>query len=301
MLKNFIPVYFIRNVVLKPFLKKIKTSAKTSTFIVSLCLSGVGFSQTGNDGIDSIKLTAIIQNVQMKSRKNTTVFFEDYEHNFKRTTESEGQNKANTETYEQYCLNNKPFCAFVLIEKNGIQLSPSKIQKAREKASKELEKNELSTKNGYSESGILLDPILVDSNAYLKYCKISSSSVKTVADRATIILRMNDCNIDALPSEYKKNISYLPKTEAEIWVDVIDESVTRMNVYTSEISSGKNQNRAIITLENIRLPEGFWLFKTIRLEAIGNKAIFPDIKSNLQYDFFDFRKSTVTVTYPNGN
>lgn len=296
----FILVYFIYNIALKSLLKKIKVRAGASIIIICLCLVGAGFSQIKQDEIDSIRLATIIQNAQAKSRKNTTVFFEDYEHSFKRTIEFEGQNKRSAETYEQYCLNNnKSFCASVLIERNGVQLPPLKVQKAREKAAKELEKNALSTKNSYSGSGILLDPILIDSNAYLKYCKVSSSSQKTIDDRVTVVLYMNNCN---LPSVYKKNISYLPKTEAEILIDELDESVVRMSVYANaEFSLGKNQNRPIITLENIRIPEGYWLFKAVRLEGIGNKTIFPEMRNNLQYDFFDFKKSSVTVTYTKAN
>ena len=88
----------------------------------------------------------------------------------------------------------------------------------------------------------------------------------------------------------------MPKTEAEILINEQDESVMQMNIYAKkEFSSTNENNKPIVMMENTRMPEGFWLFKKIRLETIGNKLIFPNLKDNWQFDFYGYKRYEVEV------
>lgn len=292
----FILFYFIYNMMFKPLFKKFQNVIGVSAIIICLSFVGTVLAQNSDNVIDEHYLNVLIEKAQINSRKYTGAFFQDYGHSFKMTTEFEGKAKKLESVYEQYCLNNKSFCRFVLIEKDGVPVSSSKIQKARRKAAKDLEKNDSSEKNQPSGSGILLSPILIDPNAYLKYCKVFSSAEKQVEDRPTISLIFKECNLDNAPAGYKESVSYVSKTDAEISIDKQDATVKIMKVYAKqEFTSSKTQNLPIITMESIKLPTGDWLFKKVQLNATDNEIIFPKIKNNFQYEYFDFKRYTVEI------
>jgi hypothetical protein len=141
-----------------------------------------------------------------------------------------------------------------------------------------------------------MNSIYVDPTPYLRSCRIVSSSEKIIEGRTAILLRIDDCKLDDVYSKWKNSLSFMPKTQAEILIDEKDESVMRMDVYAKEeFTSATKQNKPIITIENMRMPEGLWLFKMIRLETIGNKLMFPNLKDNWQFDFYGYKRYEITV------
>jgi hypothetical protein len=112
----------------------------TTILILAFCLAI--FSQANENQIDELRITNLIQKVQAKSKVNRTAYLSEYERDFKVTIESESKNKTYTWDYEQYCLNDEPYCRHILIKENGKSRSSSKIKKEREKAAKDLVKNE---------------------------------------------------------------------------------------------------------------------------------------------------------------
>lgn len=267
------------------------------TILISIYCFGT-FAQSNENQIDELRVTNLIQKVQAKSKTNRTAFLSEYERTFNLTIEREANDKVNSWVFEQYCLNDgKPYCNTIEIEKDGKPRSPSKIQKERKKVAKNLIKNE-----NYAEAddlfgyGTVINSLWLDPILYLKSCRIVSSAEKGIEGRTAILLRVDDCKLDDAYSKWGNNLNFMPKTEAGILIDEKDESVMRMDVYAKkEFSSATKQNLPIITIENTRMPEGLWLFKKIRLETIGNKLVFPNLKDNWQFDFYGYRRYEVTV------
>lgn len=277
---------------------RLKTSINFFSLFICFCFPYIAVSQTNNSQIGDEYISFLIQKVQAKSKINRTAYLSEYERTFKLTIEQENKNKINSWVFEQYCLNDgKPYCIIIEIEKNGKSRSPSEIQKDRKKTAKSLAKNEnYAEANNLFGYGTSMNSLWIDPTLYLKNCRVVSSGKKQVEKRTAILLRIDDCKLDDVYSKWEAVLNFMPKTEAEILIDEKDESVMQMTVYAKkEFSSATGQNKPIITMENTRMPEGLWLFKKIRLETIGNKEIFPNLKDNWQFDFHGYKRYEVTV------
>ncbi len=242
-------------------------------------------------------LNTLIQGVQIKSKKSKTAFLSKYQHIFKFITESEKSHQKSEYVYEQYCLNDgKSFCRVVLIEKNGVPLSKSKIDKARQKAAKNLSKqNDFVGKDDPFGYGTLVGSVWIDPTLYLRDYQMLSSKEQKNELRKTILVNLGKCQIDNEPAEWKKYLDFMPKTEAKIWIDVQDESVTRLNIYADKEFSGLTvTDKPIATMDNIRMPEGYWLFGRIHLETT-NKLIFPNLQDNFDFEFSAYKPIKVEV------
>lgn len=274
-----------------------KQTIFTAILIFAFCFAA--FAQSDENQLDESRITKLVLKVQAKSRRNRAAYLSEYERTFKVTIESEAKNKTSSQTFEQYCLNDgKPYCGNIEIQRNGKSHSLSKIKKEREKVAKNLINNEDFVFKGDDLLGYGMSVSLayIEPTLYLKVCRIVSSSEKQIQGRTAIVLRVDDCNLNEAYSKWKNSLNFMPKTKADILIDEEDESVIRMDVYAKEeFSPATAQNKPVITLENIRMPEGFWLFKKIRLETIGNKAIFPNLKDNWQFDYYGYRKYEITV------
>lgn len=279
------------------FMKKI-----IFTIILILAFCFTAFAQTENGEVANSRVTSLVQKVILKSKVNLNAYLSEYEKNFKVTIENEKNNKTYSWDYEQYCLNNKTYCRTIWIKENGKSRSLSKIKKERERAAKDLAKNEDYVEKGYEDRkdlfgyGMNMNSIFAGPIPYLKSCRIVSSAEKTIEGRTAILLRVDDCKLDDVYSKWDKYLNFMPRTKAEILIDEKDEDVMRMDIYAKEeFASTPNQNKPIITIENMRMPEGLWLFEMIRLETIGNKLVFPNLKDNWQFDFYGYRRYEITV------
>lgn len=263
-----------------------------------ICIHRVAFAQISKTQNENARIAALVQKVQEKSRRNRTAYLSEYERTYKLTIERENSNKINSWVFEQYCLNDgKPYCRIIETEKDGKARSSSKIQKEREKASKDLIRNEgFNEDNKLFGNGTGINSLWVEPTLYLKNCRIFSATEKLIEGRTTISLRVDDCKLLNDYSKWTSSLQFMTKTEAEILIDEKDESVMRMDVYAKrEFPSTSGQGKPIIIMENTRMPEGYWLFKKIRLETIGNKLMFPELKDNWQFDFYGYRRVRVDV------
>lgn len=283
-------------------LKFFKVLISFSILLFCSCLPHKAAAQINSAQIEDARIVALIQKVQAKSKRNRAAYLSEYNRTYKLTIEREDTNKINSWGFEQYCLNDgKTYCRTIEIEKDGKPRSPSKIQKEREKVSKNLAKNEdYVGKDDPFGYGTGINSLWIDPSLYLKNCRIVLVDEKQIAGRASILLRVNDCKLDNAYSKWMRmsSLQFMTKTEAEIVIDEKDESVMRMDVYAKkEFYSVSDRTRPIISMENTRMPEGFWLFKKIRLETIGNKLVFPDLKDNWQYEFFDYKHLDVDIQF----
>ena len=267
-----------------------------------LILSATGFSQTKKPNSDINPYTGLIQEVSDKSEKSKDLRISQYQYSFKTTVEDEKTHKTRDWTYELYCADDgRSNCQRVLTGKDGKQFSDSKINKSREKASKNLAADSEFIENGEYSYGFGLGyrglgkNVWVDPSFYLRDCQVLSSEQQNIDDRAAVLIRLGDCNVDK--ETWKQYVTFMPKTEADIWIDKQDKDVIKMDIYAKKEFSGEtNRTKPLITYKNKRMPEGYWLNSKVRLETT-NKLVFPTMKDNFQFDFFDYKRPKVDVEY----
>ena len=91
----------------------------------------------------------------------------------------------------------------------------------------------------------------------------------------------------------------MPKTEGWIWIDEQDKAIVRMEAFAAKgFADSTNTGKPLIIGTFSRVPEGFWFWKSVRFETIGNKAFFPELKGNWQIENFDYKRFRVEVEEP---
>lgn len=254
-------------------------------------------AQTKPDSNDDSFLS-LTENIKEKSKKTRVLVQSEYQLKYKRTIESQEKAEKTTQVYEMYCLNTgKSFCRPVLIEKNGKAISISKIQKSRKNSSKDLagQNENYSRKDDPLTYGIFINKVWIDPTIYLDNCQKILMSTVILEERPAYFIKLGNCKTNDLFGEWNQYISFMSKTKADIWIDENDLSVVKMNVYgQDEYSSDRAQNQPIVKMETVRMPNGYWFVKNIKIETT-NKAIFPAINDNCEYEFFDYKRVNIDV------
>ena len=213
--------------------------------------------------------------------------------------------KTFSQTFELICSNKH--CEHIKIEENGKKFSAKKIRKNRRQASKRLIATESVSLNqtdktnrqyGYSfaaatvfnkKIGSIFSPFL-----YLKICKTEFLENSQIENRPTVKVRSYACDIN--DEAGKQAILYMPQTEAVIWIDKADKTIVKFEVFDKpDAETLVNFNAPLITAETVKVPEGFWFWKKVKINAIGNERFFPDSYGNWQIDFFNYKKFNVDI------
>lgn len=261
----------------------------------------VVFSQIDLNNSTKHDTKILIDKVLEKSELNKAKLFSDYQYSFKSLVEDEKTKRKKSWLYELYCgVDGRSNCQQVLIGINDKVFSASKINKAREKASKNLiSSNENSIRKekfsyglpfGYAAEG---QNFWLDSKFYLKNCELLKTDSEKYENTKITIVRVGNCNVES--EEWKKSVAFMSKTEAVIWIDEFDLSVTKMKIYPKkEFVQINEDNKPIAEVNLIRMLDGVWLYKTARLDT-RNKLVFPLAKNIFEYEFFEYKRLNVEV------
>ncbi len=244
----------------------------------------------------TINISKILEETQSVARKTGFQDYYEFSQSFKTTIEDKKGNKS-TKTYESVCSSRAAKCEIILIEENGIVLSEKEIRKNREKATEKLQKAEISENevnfnkeisNGYGFSiNTWFSPIL-----YLKSCDVVTPENTVFENRPTIKVRVRNCRVD----DHNKNVQFMNKTEGIIWIDVQEKAIVKMEAYAAkEFINVSAAEKPVFIMETVRVPEGFWFWKTVRVNALENTKIFTEYSRNWQIDFFNYKHFTVNV------
>lgn len=275
--------------------------AETNSSIVLLLLFLMAIFSTARNTAQTreIDLPNLLQKVMDNSRVTAWHFAREYSSSFKKTVETEGKKtKQTSEVFESFCPGDGKRCVKVLIEKDEQRLSQNVIEKNRKKVARELKKFDdgtpeidltaAATTNSHG-AAFQVNSVYLEPNLYLKLCEINFLENTTIDKRSLIKLKFNNCKIENEPSVYKKQIEHMPKTKGFIWIDAEDKAIVKIEAYAlKDLTEASNQEEPVILIEHVRVPEGYWFWKRIRLESINNKTIFPELKGNWQIDFFDY-------------
>ena len=214
--------------------------------------------------------------------------------------------KTYSQTYEFICSNRH--CENIQVEEDGKYFSEKKIEKNRKKAAKNFVKSELTPTNAsikiidgqngyYFRIATTFNPKINSSFSpymYLKTCKTEFLEKKLIENRPTVKFRAFDCHIDSEPK--KEFLSFMPKTEAIIWIDEADKTVVKTEVYgKQESETTVNLNKPLVIMETAKVPQGSWFWKKITINANDNQYFFPSEFGNWQIDFFNYKKFNVDI------
>jgi hypothetical protein len=218
-----------------------------------------------------------------------------------------------TSSYEAYPLNVFGHHRHVisLISENGVPLSPKRLKEERLEAAKEIEAAEResappasdwspSGTEKYVTAGISLgqagDGVWVGVSQFLQQCSFISPRYERLADRDMIALNIHSCAGTAnAPRE-----RYLVGMRGIVWIDAVDKAVARleawpMNTATEQERLFKAPDEETLVYEQMRLQNGLWVPKRIRLNALGKAALFNGIDRDMTFEFSIYKHYNTEV------
>src|SRR5262245_53025817 len=197
-----------------------------------------------------------------------------------------------------------------LISEDGAPVSPKRLKKERQQAAKEMETAErenafevggASTDDaekyvvagiGVSQAG---DGVWIGVSQFLRRCRFGEPRYGRLADRDMITLNIKSCAGDVGdPRE-----QYLARMAGVVWIDAVDKVVARLEAWPAsetmlEVASA-TRNAETIVYEQMRLPNGLWFPKRIRLNAIGKAELFNGTDKDMNFEFSHYQRFNTEV------
>ena len=280
-----------------------KVSQKILSLVfLSLFMCGAsGFAQNSQGLKDG---ETLVEQAKANSAKTAVSYVRDYSSKFRITTQNT-KGKKSSKAYEYFCT--QYGCRNILIEENGNPLSEKKIEKNRENASKQLSAISESPTNFKTENAaanalgsglkffagnVLLQPNLILNNCDLKFIE----NLK-IENRDTAKFNFNNCRIGSdTSSNFKKFLTYMPEATGFIWIDKIDQAVVKAETFQKNVAASEN-TESLIAMNFGRNSEGLWFWKLIKVNALKNPKLFPDMEENWQVEFFDYKLYRIDADY----
>jgi hypothetical protein len=216
------------------------------------------------------------------------------------------------EAYPVMALGN-PRHVICLISEGGAPVSPKRLKKERRQAAKEIETAEresalqvggapapgaekyVSAGIGVSQAG---DGVWVGVSQFLRRCRFGAPRYDRLADRDTIALNIHSCagNVSD-PRE-----QYIARMAGVVWIDAADKVVARLEAWLGRAETAlevtyASRNAETIVYEQARLPNGLWVPKRIRLNAVGMGALFNGTDKDMTFEFSHYQRFNTEVKY----
>jgi hypothetical protein len=197
-----------------------------------------------------------------------------------------------------------------LISEEGAPVSPKRLKKERQQAAKEIETAEresalqiggaptagaekyVAAGIGVSQAG---DGVWIGVSQFLRQCRFEAPRYDRLADRDMIALNIRSCAGDVGDTREQ----YLARMAGVVWIDAVDKVVARLEVWpapeTMPERSSAPRNAETIVYEQMRLPNGLWFPKRIRLNAIGKAALFNGTDKDMTFEFGHYQRFNTEV------
>jgi hypothetical protein len=198
-----------------------------------------------------------------------------------------------------------------LVSENGAPVSPKRLKKERQQAAKEMESAEresafqardaskvsaekyVTAGIGVSQAG---DGVWIGVSQFLRLCRFEAPRYDRLADRDMIALDMRSCagNVND-PRE-----QYLARMAGVVWIDAADKVVSRLEAWPLRAAPGQeapsaHPNAETLVYEQMRLPNGLWVPKRIRLNALGRAALFNGTDKDMTFEFSQYHRFDIEV------
>ena len=198
-----------------------------------------------------------------------------------------------------------------LINEDGAPISPKRLKKERQRAAKEIEKAEhenalqpsgapAAGAEKYIAAGIGVSPsgdgVWIGVSQFLRQCRFGAPRYDRLAGREMIALDIQSCASNAnAPRE-----RYLDEMAGGVWIDAVDKVVARLEAWPRRAATEPETPSApldaeTIVYEQMRLPNGLWVPKRIRLNAIGKAALFNGTNKDMTFEFSQYQRFNIEV------
>jgi len=197
-----------------------------------------------------------------------------------------------------------------LISEGGALVSPKRLKKERQEAAKELESAEresafqtdsaptvgaekyVSAGIGVSQVG---DGVWIGVSQFLRQCRFGAPRYDRLADRDMIALKIHSCAGEV--SDLREQ--YLAGMAGVLWIDAADKVVARLEAWpaseTEHDIPSAPRNAETIVYEQMRLANGLWVPKRIRLNAIGKAALFNGTDKDMTFKFSQYQRFSTEI------
>ncbi len=192
-----------------------------------------------------------------------------------------------------------------MISENGAMISSKRLKKERQQAVKEIEtaERESALQAGgepatgverYVTAGIGVsqfgDGVWVGVSQFLRQCRFGAPRYERLADRDVIALNIDSCAVNANDLSER----YIARMAGVVWIDAADKVVARLEAWpaveTMQESLSTPSDSETLVYEQTRLPNGLWVPKRIRLNAIGKGAFFNGTDKDMTFEFNHYQR-----------
>jgi hypothetical protein len=199
-----------------------------------------------------------------------------------------------------------------LISEDGAPVSPKRLKKEREQAAKEIETAERENASAasppkagkeaekYVTAGIGMsqtgDGVWIGVSQFLRKCRFSAPRYNRLAGRDMIALNIQSCAGGANDPRER----YLAGMAGIVWIDAADKVVARLLAWPKRATPESefplaSPGTETVVYEQMRLPNGLWVPKRIRLNAIGQSALFNGTDKDMTFEFSHYQRFATEV------
>jgi hypothetical protein len=139
--------------------------------------------------------------------------------------------------------------------------------------------------------------VSINPTDFLMLCELTSPTLKKVADRDIIVFKFQPRADVKFP--YAK--SYMPKLVGEVWMDLQDQSLVRIEGWPSQKTLDESVPRRTMPVEPVllyeqkRLQDGNWVPNFIRMNSEGDEALFNGLNWDVQFEFSEYKRFNTGV------
>lgn len=124
---------------------------------------------------------------------------------------------------------------------------------------------------------------------FFRYCEFNGPRRETLNNRESIVLDFRP-RADFHPAdELQKPYAHL---RGRLWIDAADRAVARLEAWPDDAptSADAPAREPAIVFEQVRVREGVWLERLVRMKTYGHKQIFNGIELDFIKEVTDFKR-----------
>jgi hypothetical protein len=246
-----------------------------------------------------------------------------------RSKDKKGQTKEDSTTYEVFIPTLKSGTrgkgVLVVTSRNGVPVPADELEKARTQAGERLEKaEEKSAREGQStpatDSGVKgMLPLgmythttnnrssfgskgsaALAIHTFLKTCDLSLARREQHDGRETLVFKFAPRS----DAQFSDNEKYIAQLTGEIWIDAQDRIVSRLVGWPSLSAENTNPLNPSLTpverppavfVEMLRLPEGVWLPRVVRINGADYQKLFDGITKDSTSIFSNYIRFSTEI------
>jgi hypothetical protein len=300
------------------------TVGKQASRIPKPCQSVVPASIEG-----TVDVPALVKEAYCKGAGDTLTEYSYTMISASRSIDKNGKTKQESTTYEVFIPNLKGGTrgkgVLVVTSRNGVPLSAAELEKERAKAGKKLEKAEEENARSNAEApdsdpnvkGMLPLGMYTHTttshksfsskgsaalaiHTFLKTCNLTLARREQHDGRETLVFTF----APRADAQFNENEKYIAQLTGEIWIDAQDRIVTRLAGWPSldaNPATPANQPQPpgerppAVYVEMMRLPEGVWLPRLIRINGADYQKLFDGITIDSTSTFSNHIRFTTEI------